>query len=328
MGPNRPVSLRVGVESKSVKAAPFAELSARLDGELRFDVPLARFTTYRIGGPAAALVHAGSVDDVARVLRFSHETGTPWLALGLGSNMLISDAGFEGIVLRVGKGLDRVERGGGAGQRHWRVGAGFPTPLLARRSARAGLSGVHRLVGVPGTVGGGVYMNAGAHGQDYSQVVRRVDLVDTLGIPRTVEAKDVPWRYRGSGLEGNVIVGATVDLVPADPRQLAREIHQHIRWRKAGTPFDEACCGSVFRNPPAGDGGSRGRTAGQLIDACGLKGFQIGGAQVSPKHANYIVNLGGARAADVLSVIDAVRERVRSEFGFELQLEVQIIGAW
>lgn len=321
-----------------MKTAPFSELSAQLDGEMRFDVSLARLTTYRIGGPAAAVVQPKSVDDVVHTLRFARETGTAWLALGLGSNVLIADTGFEGIVLRLGKGLDDLQRGVGGDEHRWRVEAGLPTPVLARRSADAGLSGVHRLVGVPGTVGGGVFMNAGAHGQEFSGVVRQVDLVDAEGVLQTVEATDVPWRYRASGLEGHVVVGATLELVPADPRLLAEEIRQHFQWRKAGTPFDEPCCGSVFRNPSpalsaaAGKGGvgraepPRPRTAGQLIDACGLKGFRIGGAQVSRKHANYIVNVGGASARDVRAVIDFVRERVHQAFGIELQLEVRFVG--
>jgi UDP-N-acetylmuramate dehydrogenase len=318
-----------------VTRASLSELSDQLDGELRFDVPLAKFTTFRIGGPAAALVVPRSADDIIRVLRFAQESGTRWLALGLGSNVLISDRGFAGIVVRIGKGLDWVEEEAGGDPNSWSVGAGLPTPLLARRSAQAGLAGVHRLIGVPGTVGGGVFMNAGAHGQDFSQVVRRVEVVEGGGNPRMLDGSAVPWRYRSSGLDGNVVVGATLSLVPANRKDLEHEIRQHFRWRKAGTPFDEPCCGSVFRNPstvPGKDGGGRSaggsepRSAGQLIDACGLKGFQIGGARVSPMHANYIVNVGEATAKDVLSVIDQVRERVLEAFGIELELEVKVIG--
>lgn len=315
-----------------------AALAAELDGEIEFDTALARFTTYRIGGPAAALVFPASVEDVVRVVRFARASGTPCLALGLGSNVLIADEGFDGIVVRLGKGLDRVTQAVGNEATVWHVGAGLPTPRLARRSARAGLGGVHRLVGVPGTVGGGVFMNAGAHGQDFSQVVRAVDVVSAGGEVRQLLRGEIAWRYRASGLRDAVVVAATVELQPQDPTVLEREIRQHFRWRKAGTPFDEPCCGSVFRNPtppasapgePQGandTAGDRPRSAGQLIDACGLKGFRIGDAQVSPKHANYIVNVGRATAAEVLAVIDHVRERVFQEFGIELALEVKVIG--
>lgn len=308
-----------------MRAAALRDLAALVRGSVVFDEPLASYTTYRIGGPASALVQPRSVNDVAATVRFARETGTRWLALGLGSNVLIGDQGFDGIVIRLGKGLDQVRPESGT---RWRVGAGHPTPLLARRSAAAGLGGVDLLIGVPGTVGGGVYMNAGAHGQDFSQVVRSVELVDADGELRVIPASAVRWRYRESGLDGNVVVGATIELHPQDPEQLKNGVRRHLKWRKEGTPFNEPCCGSVFRNPSApatAAAAEKRRTAGQLIDAAGMKGFTIGRAQVSPMHANYIVNLGGATASDVLGVIEAVRERVRREFGIELELEVKII---
>ncbi len=302
------------------------ELEARVRGPVLFDQPLASHTTYRIGGPAAALVTPRSSEDVVEALRFARETGARWLVLGLGSNVLVSDEGFDGVVIRLGKGLDTVSRAVGGEKHVWTVGAGLPMPRLARLTANAGLAGVHRLIGVPGALGGGVFMNAGAHGQDLSQVVRAVDLVDESGTVSTRSGSEVQWRYRASGLNGSIVVGATLVLEPGDPSQLKKEIRQHFRWRKAGTPFTEPCCGSVFRNPtPPAPVDSGPRTAGQFIDACRLKGFRIGGARVSSKHANYIVNTGSATASDVKAVIDTVRERVLKEFGVELQLEVKII---
>lgn len=295
------------------------ELASQIRGEVHYDEPLAPYSTYRIGGPARVLVLPRSAEDVAATLRFARDTGARWLVLGLGSNVLIADQGFDGIVIRIGKGLDQVTI---ESETTWRVGAGLPTPHLARRSAAAGLGGGHLLVGVPGTVGGGVFMNAGAHGQDFSQLVRSVSVVEPDGSSRIIPAAAIEWKYRESGLTGRVIVGATVELRPEDPRALKEGVARHLKWRKEGTPFTEPCCGSVFRNPlsPA-----QPRTAGHLIDAAGLKGFTVGGAQVSPRHANYIVNLGGATAQDVLAVIDAVRSRVLKEFGLTLELEVKII---
>lgn len=307
------------------------ELSRRLPGRVAFDEPLAGYTTYRIGGPATALVAPQSVEDVSATLAFASQEGARWLALGLGSNVLIPDHGFDGVVIRLGKGLDGLTRGHAGDPRRWMIGAGLPTPRLARETANAGLSGVHRLVGVPGTVGGGVFMNAGAHGQDFAHVVRGVTVVDALGTVEHRPAAEIPWRYRSSGIANAVVVEAELLLEPADPRDLAEDIRQHFEWRKAGTPFNEPCCGSVFRNPGAGGAeraaalGSASRTAGQLIDAAGLKGFRIGGAAVSEKHANYIVNVGRATAADVLNVIDHVRKQVEREFGVELELEVQVV---
>jgi UDP-N-acetylmuramate dehydrogenase len=314
-------------EFVSVTDTAIRDLAERLRGTVRRDESLAPYTTYRIGGPAAAFVMPSCVDDVQHAVRFAAEFNVRWMALGLGSNVLVSDEGFDGIVLRLGKGLDRIETRVGGDDHVWRAGAGLPTPLLARRSAKAGLSGVHRLVGVPGTVGGGVYMNAGAHGQDFATVVRAVEIVNDVGGIEERRGGEIPWRYRSSGLGRTVVLSATVDLTPEDPALLARDIRKHFEWRKAGTPFNEPCCGSVFRNPDVAllpeDGP---RTAGQLIDAAGLKGQRIGGAEVSGVHANYIVNTGGATATDVLALIDTVRERVHAAFGVELQLEVQCVG--
>jgi len=310
-----------------VNSTALHELQSRVRGEVLFEEPLATYTTYRIGGPAAALVTPASTEDVVRTLEFAAESGARWLALGLGSNVLVSDSGFDGVVIRLGKGLDDVTCGVGGDETVWTVGAGTPTPLLARRTAKAGLAGVQRLIGVPGTVGGGVFMNAGAHGQDFSQVARSVELVEADGSVKLVDGGDIEWRYRSSGLGNRVVVGATVTLSPADPKELEREVRSYLDRRKSGTPFNEPCCGSVFRNPtwPEGEEPEGPRTAGQMIDALGLKGYRVGGAEVSRKHANYIVNTGGAIARDVLSVIEHLRDRVQKEFGVELQPEVETI---
>ncbi|MDH4044891.1 MAG: UDP-N-acetylmuramate dehydrogenase [Gemmatimonadota bacterium] len=308
-----------------------AELRRACRGRLLLEEPLAPYTTYRIGGPADAMLTPDGPGDIQRAVEIVGRHGVPWLVLGLGSNMLVADAGFRGLVIHVGKGLAEVTEGANS----WTVGAGLPTPLLARRSARRGLGGVHRLVGVPGTVGGGVYMNAGAHGQEFRQVVQSVTLVNASGEVEQRRAGDIPWRYRASGLGEVVVIEAELRFTPGDPQSLEEEIADHLRWRKAGTPFSEACCGSVFRNPaspvtlPSEGSGAESRelrTAGQLIDAVGLKGLRIGGAEVSPMHANYIVNLGGASASDVMGIIDAVREQARREFGVALELEVQLVG--
>ena len=301
-------------------------LRSLVAGNVDRDVPLAKLTTYRIGGPASILVSPASSDDVAAVVQACAEAEVAWLALGLGSNVLMSDAGFAGVVIRMGKGLERLEAvSQDEHQGSWTLGAGMPTPRLARWSAEAGWAGVQRLIGVPGTVGGGVFMNAGAHGQDFSQFVRRVEIVTAAGRLDQLDAASLPWAYRDAGIRDAIVVGCTVELERAPIGDLKLDIRKHFRWRQRGTPFNEPCCGSVFRNPEALVGGER-RTAGQLIDAAGLKGFACGGAKVSERHANYIVNTGSATAADVRAVIDAVRERVQVEFGIELRREVKLLG--
>lgn len=295
------------------------DLLSKVRCEVRFDEPLSGHTTYRIGGPAGAVVLARGPEDVIAALAVAREDEIPWMALGLGSNVLVADSGFDGIVVRIGKGLDRTERSGPEDSL-WSLGAGLPTPLLARQSAGSGFAGVQRLIGVPGTVGGGVFMNAGAHGQDFSQVTRSLEVADATGEVRTISGDSIEWRYRASGLDGLVILRATIELTPGDPQKTKDDLGLYLKKRREGTPFDEPCCGSVFRNP------GTSRSAGQLIEACGLKGHQIGGAQVSPKHANYIVNLGSATAADVLTLVRTMRERVHAAFGILLETEVKLVG--
>jgi UDP-N-acetylmuramate dehydrogenase len=254
----------------------------------------------------------------------AHQAGVPWFALGLGSNILLPDEGLDALVVRLGKGLDRLECDGD----RWVVGAGLPAPLAARRTAAAGYAGLHIFVGVPGSVGGGVYMNAGCHGGDWSEVVESVTVVDEAGRDSVVPRSEVPFTYRRSGLDGRVVVEAAVRLRREEQHRLDEQINEMFEWRQSGTPFNQPCCGSVFKNPAGPSWKREGgpRTSGQLIEAAGLKGFRVGGAEVSPMHANYFVNTGGATAADVRGLIEQVQRRVNSEFGALLEPEVKIIG--
>jgi UDP-N-acetylmuramate dehydrogenase len=277
---------------------------------------LGRYTTYRIGGPARYLLSPAEVEDVAKCLQFAQEKGIPWLVLGLGSNVLVKDGGFPGLVIRMGKGLDRFEMKGATAI----VGCGMPTPLLARRTAEAGFAGVERFIGIPGTVGGGVYMNAGCHGAEFAEIVTEVSVMDAAGKIKQLNRKQIPFKYRTSGLGQVILLEAKLGLGEENPAKLKEVQSRLLRWRKAGTPFDQPCCGSVFKNP-AGT-----RTAGMLIEEAGLKGFRIGGAHVSILHANYIVNTGNATASDVLKVIDHVRKTVSKKLGVDLELEVKVVG--
>jgi len=299
----------------SAAAAPPAP-KVKFRGRVLESEPLARHTTYRIGGPARYLVMPADADDVAKALELAHDRGLPWLALGLGSNVLVKDGGFPGVAVRIGKGLDRFEMKGATAI----VGAGLPTPLLARRTAEAGFAGVERFIGIPGTVGGGVYMNAGAHGAEFAEVLTEATVMDAKGKLRPVPRKQISFKYRSSNLGTVIVLEAKLALIEEPPAKLKELQARLLRWRKAGTPFDQPCAGSVFKNP----GGPR--TAGALIDECGLKGFTIGGAQVSPLHANYIVNTGNATASDVLKLIEHVRKTVAKKTSVELELEVKVIG--
>lgn len=300
-------------------------LRERLRGEVREAEPLARYSTYRIGGPATVVLPAGP-DDVGSALRAAQEWGVPWFALGLGSNILLPDDGLDALVIRIGKGLDHLRQDG----ERWTVGAGLPAPLAARRTAAAGFAGLHIFVGVPGSVGGGVYMNAGCHGGDWSEVVESVTVVDQTGCLTTLSRTEVPFTYRWSGLDARVVLETVVRLRRQEQDQLDEQIAEMFEWRQKGTPFNQPCCGSVFKNPagPSWKRESGPRTAGQLIEAAGLKGVRVGGAEVSPMHANYFVNAQGATAADVRGLIERVQGAVADRFGVRLEPEVKLIGRW
>jgi UDP-N-acetylmuramate dehydrogenase len=285
-------------------------------GKVLENEPLARHTTWRLGGPARYVVLPAGADDVEKTLLFARELGLPWMVLGLGSNVLVRDGGFPGIVLKLGKGLDRLEMKGATAI----VGAGLPTPLLARRTAEAGFAGVERFIGIPGTVGGGVYMNAGCHGAEFAEVVTEVTVMEPNGKTKTLARRQISYKYRSSNLGDVVILEAKLGLAEEPPAKLKEIQGRLLRWRKAGTPFDQPCAGSTFKNP------SGTKTAGMLIDEVGLKGHRIGGAQVSQMHANYFMNTGTATAADMLKLIDHVRKTVAKRAGVELELEVKVVG--
>jgi UDP-N-acetylmuramate dehydrogenase len=302
-----------------------ARLQQRVRGTVKIAEPLARYSTYRIGGPAT-LLQPASAEDVAEALKLASAEGIPTFALGLGSNLLLPDAGLDALVLRLGKGLDRLEP---LQDGRWRVGAGLPQPIAARKTSDAGYSGLHRYVGVPGSVGGGVYMNAGCHGGEWADVVTAVTAIDATGHDRVLPRGDIPFSYRSSGLTGRVVVETVVQLAETDKAVIQAEVAELFHWRQSGTPFNQPCCGSVFKNPsgPSWKQTDGPRTAGQLLEAAGLKGTRVGAVEVSPMHANYFVNTGGATAAEVRQLIALARRTVKETFGVSLETEVKLIRA-
>ena len=302
--------------AKTPETPPPPTPRIKFRGKLLENEPLARYTTWRIGGPARYLALPADSEDVVRALELAQERGLPWVVLGLGSNVLVKDGGFPGVVIRMGKGLDRFEMKGATAI----VGAGMPTPILARRTAEAGFVGVERFIGIPGTVGGGIYMNAGCHGAEFAEIVTEVSVMDARGKVKQLSRKQISFKYRSSNIDG-LVLEAKLVLGEESPAKLKELQGKLFRWRKAGTPFDLPCCGSTFKNPSGIT-----KSAGMLIDECGLKGFQIGGAQVSTLHANYIVNKGTATASDVLKIIDHLRKTVAKKTGITLELECKIIG--
>ncbi|MEP6591088.1 MAG: UDP-N-acetylmuramate dehydrogenase [Gemmatimonadota bacterium] len=309
---------------KSARDAGFAaSLRELVRGQVREGEALSRWSTYRIGGSATVLF-PDHPEDVAAALRHCAAMGVGWFPLGLGSNLLFPDGGLDVLVIRLGKGLDRLHQEGD----RFTLGAGLPAPLAAKRTAMLGYGGIHKMVGVPGSVGGGIVMNAGCHHAEWRDTVRSVLVVDAAGCDRTVPAAECGFAYRRSALHDVVVLETTVELHAADHLALEAETDSLFAWRREGTPFNQPCCGSVFKNPELSDPVAEGhpRTSGQFIEATGLKGLREGAAEVSTMHANYFINTGGALARDVIQLMRSVRSRVEERWGVVLEPEVKLIG--
>ncbi|MGH2734602.1 MAG: UDP-N-acetylmuramate dehydrogenase [Actinomycetota bacterium] len=300
-----------------------AELEQRLEGLVENDRPLARLTTYRLGGPAALYVEprdAVDLEALGATLREAGPDRPPVLVLGRGSNLVVSDRGWPGLVLRLGPGFTWVEASAEV-EHGLSAGGAKPLPLVANWAARRSLSGMEWAVGVPGSVGGAVRMNAGAHGGDMARCVLSVGLFD---LERgTLERRDVErldFSYRHSSLESHeVVVDATLQLTPADPAEVRKDMEAYRRHRAETQPGALQNAGSTFKNPP-------GDSAGRLVEAAGLKGFRVGGASVSEIHANFFMASEEALAQDIFDLVAQVRERVRDTTGIDLQPEVRFAG--
>lgn len=285
-------------------------------GELRLQEPLAKHTTWRVGGPAQRFFIPADLADLRAYLEQLPPT-EPLFWLGMGSNLLVRDGGLPGSVILTLKGLKACEA---LDERHWRIEAGASCAKVARDTARAGLSGAEFLAGIPGSFGGALAMNAGAFGGETWPLVRSVETLDRQGRLRQRPASDYRIGYRSvQGPPGERFIAATLALEPAQDDSGAQRIRALLEQRKQSQPIGLPSCGSVFRNPP-------GDHAARLIQAAGLKGERLGGAQVSPKHANFIINTGNARAADIEALILKVRMTVEKRFGVCLQPEVKIVG--
>ena len=278
---------------------------------------MARLTTWGTGGAADRLYAPADADDLAEFLG-GLEPEDPVLWVGLGSNLLVRDGGIDGVVVLTSRGLGRIEEAGNCGT--FRAGAGVPCAKLARHCARKGLAGGEFLAGIPGTVGGALAMNAGAHGAETWDLVHRVETVNRGGRRRWRDRAEFDVGYRSvAGAANEWFTCADVRFVPDDPQAVRERTRRLVRARAATQPVGQRSCGSVFRNPP-------GDHAGRLVDVCGLKGARVGGAVVSEKHGNFIVNDGTATSSDIEELIETVRSRVFAGTGIRLEPEVRIVG--
>jgi UDP-N-acetylmuramate dehydrogenase len=290
--------------------------AALLGGLARRDVPMGPLTTYRVGGPAALFVEAASVDDLAVVARAVAATGVTTLVVGKGSNMLVADAGFPGVAVVLGETFAGVDVMG----TDVRAGGAAALPVVARRTVRAGLTGFEWAVGVPGSIGGAVRMNAGGHGSDMAATLVDARIVDlTSGADRRLAAAELALGYRESAVAvSDVVVDATLGLAAGDREAGERTLSEIVAWRRANQPGGQNA-GSVFTNPP-------GDSAGRLIDEAGCKGLRVGSAEVSRKHANFFQADAGGSADDVVALMSEVRRRVHDRTGVDLHPETRLVG--
>ena len=293
------------------------EVAARLGDRARRDVPLGPMTTYRVGGPAALFAILESDGDVAAVCEAVSTTGVEVLVIGKGSNLLVADAGWPGLAIALGDGFAGIDV---LADSVVVAGAAAALPVVARRTAAASLTGFEWAVGVPGSVGGAVRMNAGGHGSDMAAVVvsaRIVDLANGADVERDLAG--LAYSYRSSSVTASeLVLSARLQLAPGDRAESEATITEIVRWRREHQPGGQNA-GSVFTNPP-------GDSAGRLIEAAGLKGFRVGSAYVSPKHANFFQADEGGSADDVRRLIDEVRRRVRDATGVDLHPELRMMG--
>ena len=281
------------------------------------DVPLSRFTTIGTGGLAQYLAEPNEELALLAMLRWAKQQELQIAVIGLGSNLLPADTGFAGLVLRLAGALAGIEvTATGA-----TVGGGAPLAAVVRKVGDAGLAGFEFACAIPGTIGGAVRMNAGAYGYELKNALVSVTICSAAGV-RYARADELGLTYRHSNLEpGEIVTQATLALAPGDAAAIKALVRDYQGRRSAAQPRKARTFGSVFKNPPGE------QTSGQLLEACGLKGYTVGGARISEKHANFIENFANATSADVLAVMVEARRRAREQFGVELEHEVQTLGA-
>lgn len=287
------------------------------EAKVLIEEPMASHTTFRIGGPADYYVMPETTEELAEVIKLCKEENFPYFILGNGSNLLVGDKGFRGVVLQLYKNFDGIRIDG----TKVTAKAGAMLIRAAKEAGKAGLTGLEFASGIPGTIGGAMVMNAGAYGGEMKDVVTEVKVLTKEGEIRTLTAEDMQFRYRGSVIEdqGYIVLEAVMQLKEGNLTEIQSRMEELSAQRKAKQPIEYPSAGSTFKRP-------EGYFAGKLIMDAGLRGFSVGGAQVSEKHCGFVINAGGATAADVMQLMKEVSDKVEAQFGVPLEPEVKRIG--
>lgn len=294
-----------------------AKLKTITRGKFLAREPMSRHTTYGIGGPVLAYIVPKDVDDLATVLRFTREENIPIFFAGSGSNLLVSDSGYDGLVISLEKTFDKLNFEGPKVT----VEAGVKLVKLVKETIKRKLSGLEGLVGVPGTVGGALKMNAGAFGNEISTMLINLTVMTLQGTVKTYQRGELIFNYRYSSIpDDEIIVSALLQLEPSDVETIQSRWSKASQDRKTSQPLKVRSAGSVFKNP------TEGKAAGYLIDQAGLKGTRVGDVEISAKHANFFFNRGNAKAVDMVALIRLARDKVYEKFGIKLELEIKTLG--
>jgi len=289
----------------------------KIRGEKRFNEPMRRYTTFRIGGKADILIFPEDIGDIRKILSVSKDRQIPLFVLGGGANLLVRDGGIRGIVLSLRKGFRDIKI---ADRTLVSVGVGAKLTEVVGFAADNGLSGLEFAVGIPGSVGGALIMNAGASGKEMAKIVESVTLMDPEGNILNMVGDDIGFGYRNSRFPaGSILLRTRLSLREGDKREIREGMKVNLEERQKRQPLSFPCAGSIFKNPV-------GNFAGRLIESAGLKGYRIGDAQVSERHANFIVNTGNASAEDVIRLIDYIKHVVLEKKGIVLETEIHIVG--
>lgn len=287
-------------------------------GKVKRNELLSQHTTMKIGGPADLLIEPSSLENIQRVMSFIKDRQLPWRAIGRGSNLLVSDKGIEGVVIKLGSGLDHLS----INESTITVGGGHSLVSLSTLISKKGLSGLEFASGIPGSVGGAVYMNAGAHGSDISKILTKAHILFENGEIEWLSRDEMEFTYRTSVLQKKrpgIVLEAEFMLIKGDRAAIVSQMQKNKDYRKETQPWNFPCAGSIFRNPLP-------HYAGKLIEDAGLKGYQIGGAKISEMHGNFIVNAGNAKAKDVLDLIQYIKDTIQNMYGIKMETEVEIVG--
>jgi len=296
-------------------------LAGKIKGEIRYSVPLSGYTSFRVGGPIDYLAFPADMEDLRKTLQWCRGQGVRYFILGNGTNLLVRDGGVRGMAISLSRGFIGLEEAElDQGEKLVFSGAGEPLGRVVEFAPGRGLAGLEFAAGIPGTVGGAIFMNAGAFQGEMKDAIDSVRLMDAEGKVWERRRGELKFSYRSMELrEGEVILGGRFRLRAGDGQKVREKVEEILHRRRIKQPLDLPSAGSIFKNPPQGP-------AGKLIEEAGLKGRRLGDAQISEKHANFIVNRGRARAGDILALIELAREKVLKEYGVLLEMEIQVVG--